>query len=188
MDIPTTYAQWSACLDRFEAGDCDGDMLAVMRAGTLSWQGGVAPLFARRISETIDMRLKRVADSLSRSLRLGADATSLSRALLDARQKLATTHRLASLPAFPEELRKSLEGFVQQYAQTTQQSLEDSAKRDHSGQIANIVRQNTLLRYTVVATADANIRLTGNSDPAAASPSSSSAVAGTPARRRNILA
>jgi hypothetical protein len=151
MKAPKTYAEWSFCLDRFETGGHDIDAIAAMRDGTLSWQGGVAPLFAKRISEVLDTRLRTIADGLSRGLRLGGDTTVLARSMLDARQKLATLHCLATLEVFPGELRSSLEGQIEQYAQTAQKALEDSSKHDRSGELSGTIRNTSLLRYRTTA-------------------------------------
>ncbi|MFL9898012.1 hypothetical protein PQR71_07565 [Paraburkholderia fungorum] len=187
MKIPTTYAEWSICLDSFDIGTNDDDAIGAMSAGSLSWTGGVAPLFARRISETVDSRLKRIADGMSRALRLGGDTTTLARAMLDARQKLATVHRLTALPAFADELRESLHKQLMQYAQTAQQALEDSAKHDRSGQLASTIRNNSLLHYQATAAAAASV-VEGARAGALGTPSNNGMSAASPQRRRNILA
>ncbi|QYD69016.1 hypothetical protein KZJ38_01035 [Paraburkholderia edwinii] len=184
LKVPTTYADWSECLDYFEAGIDDDAALSVMGSGTLSWTGGVAPLFARRVSAALDTRIKRIADELSRGIRLGADFNALARAMLDARKKLAQLYQLASLPVLAEELRGSLEQQLTQYAQTAQNSLEDSARHDRSGQLASTIRQCSLLNFKAHAAAIPQPTDVGTSSaahrPDAGRPSG-------PVRRRNIL-
>ncbi|TXC79084.1 hypothetical protein [Paraburkholderia azotifigens] len=186
MKIPKTYAEWSVCLDVFEAGGNDDEAIEAMRAGSLSWTGGVAPLFARRTSETVDVRLKRIADGMSRALHLGGDATTLARAMLDARQKLVSVYQLAALPVFADELRESLQKQVAQYAETAQKALEDSAKHDRSGQLASTIRNSSLLHFRVSAAAT---EATGGGSQAAASRTSTNnnTSVATQQRRRNIL-
>ncbi|WP_420998238.1 hypothetical protein ACKI2N_023850 [Cupriavidus sp. 30B13] len=186
MTPPHTYAEWSACLEAFGRGDSDEIALDAMRAGTLSWSGGVAPLFARRISEVLSLRLQRVADEMARALRAGhagAGHVALSRTLLDARRKLWVLSRLAQLPALPAEVRDSLQGQLRQYASQAQQSLEDSAQGDRSGQLASVIRHNALVRF--------------DTEPVPEPPPVAGAAAPSPAgqptgdpirRRRNILA
>lgn len=181
---PTTYAEWSVYLDIFEAGNDDDVALAAMRAGTLSWTGGVAPLFARRISEMLSTRLRRIGEDMSRSLRLAGDATALSRVMLDARQKLATVNRLAAIPVFADELRTSLEGQITQYAETAQRSLEDSAKHDRTGQLATTIRHCSLLQFKNVAVSVSEESGTFVSSFAT---ESNRAAESSPVRRRNIL-
>jgi hypothetical protein len=191
MKIPTTYAEWSVCLDLFDIGTHDDEAIGAMNAGSLSWTGGVAPLFARRISETVDSRLKRIAEGMSRALRLGGDTTTLARAMLDARQKLATVHRLSTLPAFANELRESLHKQIMQYAQTAQQALEDSAKHDRSGQLASTIRNNSLLHYQATAAAIASAVAVAGESAHAGAPGAflnNGMSAASPQRRRNILA
>jgi hypothetical protein len=181
---PTTYAEWSAYLDMFEAGLDDDAALAAMRAGTLSWTGGVAPLFARRISATLDTRLRRIGEDMSRNLRLGGDVTVLSRVMLDARKKLASVNRLAAIPFFADELRTSLERQITQYAEMAQQSLEDSAKQDRSGHVATTIRQCSLLQFKNLAVAGAE----QSGTPVPSFPTETNRTPGLgSARRRNIL-
>jgi hypothetical protein len=181
---PTTYAEWSVYLDIFEAGNDDDAALAAMRTGTLSWTGGVAPLFARRISATLDTRLRRIGEDMSRSLRHGGDATVLSRVMLDARKKLATASRLTAIPFFADELRTSLERQITQYAETAQRSLEDSAKQDRSGQLATTIRQCSLLQFKNFAATEAEQPGT----PVSSCPTETNRTPGSgPVRRRNIL-
>ncbi|WP_109479684.1 hypothetical protein [Paraburkholderia sp. C35] len=186
MKIPTTYAEWSVCLDLFESGGSDDEAIEAMQTGSLSWTGGVAPLFARRTSETVDVRLKRIAEGMSRALHLGGDATTLARAMLDARQKLVSVYRFATLPVFADELRESLQKQVAQYAETAQKALEDSAKHDRSGQLASAVRNSSLLHFRgSVAATEAPA-----GGPQAATPRTSTnnnTSVATQQRRRNIL-
>jgi len=190
MKAPTTYAEWSACLDLFESRKDDDAAIAAMQLGTLSWTGGVAPLFARRVSATLDTRLKLIGDEMSRGLRLGGDTTTLSRAMLDARQKLAQVHRLAALPVFAEALRASLEKQIAQYAETAQQSLEDSASADRSGLLASTIRQCSLLLYrSVTSTAPLSSATTTatTATPAIGVSSAPGTHTDGRVRRRNIL-
>jgi hypothetical protein len=174
---PSTYAEWSACLDLFESGLDDVGVLAAMRAGRLSWTSGVAECFAERIGGVVNVRLTRCADRLTRELRHGGDEVTLVRALGDTRRTLALLQALADVPVFPAMLREHLTGSLDDYATRTQQSLEDSARQDRSGRAGSIVRNNSLLRYRAAASPDAG-------------PGALLAAATIPPgpRRRNILA
>ncbi|WP_176079872.1 hypothetical protein [Paraburkholderia tropica] len=186
LRVPTTYAEWSACLELFEAGGDDDAALHAMSSGSLSWTGGVAPMFARRISDVLNARLKRISDDMTRELRFGTDTSALARTMLDARKKLGQLNRLASLSVFAEELRQGLEQQIAHYAKTAQSSLEDSAKHDRSGQLANTIRQCSLLTFSAhtVAVSEHPSR---NGTSAGPAPAPASVSASGFVRRRNIL-
>lgn len=175
---PSTYAEWSACLDLFEGGLDDAGALAAMRAGRLGWSSGVAERFAERIGGVVNARLARCAARLTRELRSGSDEVTLVRALADTRRTLGMLQALADVQAFPPMLRDHLADNLSTYATRTQQSLEDSARQDRSGRTGSIVRNNSLLRYHAMTLSDA--------DGGTAPPAITSTPTGP--RRRNILA
>jgi hypothetical protein len=147
IEPPTTYSEWSGCVEIFETGEQDDAVVLAMSRGTLNWNRGVAGLFAERISGAFNTRLKRCADRMERDFKSGGDETTVVRAMLDTRRTLTLLHRVATIPSFPEMLREHLSDEIRKYAERTQQSLEDSAKHDRSGHLASVVRNNSLLRY-----------------------------------------
>jgi hypothetical protein len=144
---PITYAQWTQCLDLLASGLHDDSVLAQMEQGTLSWSGGVGPLFAQRISDEFTSRLTRCSQLLTRDLSASTDDASVVRAILNARQTLYFLHRIAQLTVFADTLRMHLTGEVRKFAERSQQSLEDSARADRSGRLRLLLRHNNLLRY-----------------------------------------
>lgn len=144
---PSSYAEWSDCLERLEQGLDDEQVIALMAAGSLGWSAGVATLFSTRISEVFSVRLQRCADRLTRDLQHGMDETLLVRALLNARQTLSLLLRVASLPGFPERLRTHLRQVLDRYAGQAQDSLERSAVHDRSGRLVSLIRHNSLCRF-----------------------------------------
>jgi hypothetical protein len=147
MKTPTSYSDWSVCIDALEAGLNDELVIQAMSQGSLSWTSGVANLFSERICGAFNIRLQRCADRMTRDLKLGADEPTLVRALLDSRRSLSFLHRVGTIPIFPQMLRDHLCTEVKRYAEKTQRSLEDSAKHDRSGRLASLIRHNNLLTY-----------------------------------------
>lgn len=147
MTGPTTYAEWSDCIDAFETGTQDDEIVSAMSQGTLSWTSGVANLFSERIGSAFSVRLRRCADRMERDFKSGSDETTVVRAMLDTRRTLTLLYRVATVPVFPEILRQHLTAEIRDYAERAQQSLEDSAKHDRSGRLASLLRNNSLLRY-----------------------------------------
>lgn len=180
MTPPDTYASWSSCLELFEGANQDEAVMQAMNAGSLSWTGGVAPLFAERVSGVVNQRLTCIAKDISRDLKFAGNHGLLTNALLNARNKLAVLYRFSLCAPFPKELSELVQTLVRNYAEQAQQSLEDSARADRSGQLGYILRNNSLLRYA---------------EQAANMPSSASPVAGqenspmvsTGARRRRTI-
>lgn len=177
---PRTYAEWSDCFDALENGLDDAAVIAAMSNGTLSWTSGVASLFAERVSSVFNFRLRRCADQMDRELRQGTDEVTLVRALLNARRTLSGLFQIATISAFPSELSDHLSDELKKYATRAQQSLEDSAKQDRIGHYANLIRNNSLLRYE---TATPQVMSTNGASPQGVSVEQ----APPGARRRNII-
>lgn len=180
MKAPCCYADWSVCLETLASGSNDEAVILAMTQGELSWTSGVATLFSERISEAFSSRLQHCAKRLSRNLSLGADETTLVRALMETRRSLALLHRVALIPVFPSMLREHLCSELKQYAERTHNSLEDSARHDRSGKLASLIRHNSLLNYDTPAACA----------PPPSPPSTAHPQPGTPVptRKRTILA
>lgn len=182
---PDSYAQWSECLERLSSGLEDEACLLCMAAGKLSWTGGVATLFADRLGQEVNARLRRCSDGLTRDLKSTGDESSVVRAIMNARQALFFLDRLVNIPAFPEVIRTHWTDEVKKFAQRAQKTLEDSARSDRTGRLVVLLRNNNLERYR-----DIQMRppLATELAPAVVvSSSTSSTVTGAGMRRRTIL-
>lgn len=143
----SSYAQWSSCLDALSKSDNDESCLKRLRAGSLNWTGGVAPMFVERVSHEVQRRLGICSTRLTRDLQMGAQEVVIVRAIVQARQQLDFVHRLCHLPALPETTRQQLAAEVATFAQRAQSSLQDSAKADRSGRLEVLFKNNPLTRY-----------------------------------------
>lgn len=146
---PSSYLQWSDCLDRLATGDDDDACLARMRQGTLELAGGVAPLFLERIANEVQRRLTQCSDHLTRDLKQSNDESHLIRALLQARQQLAFVHQLTQLPTIPDQTKAQLAAEIAKFATRSERSLLESAKADRSGRLAFAIKRNSLMQYTL---------------------------------------
>lgn len=143
MNAPHTYAEWVALLDEFKTGTNDTEVLAAMKAGTLEWQTGVADRFAKKLTDAINTRMNRASDRFQRDMgRLNAGEGGIVRALLALRRELSFLKSAMNLPVIPEKDRMQYCQLVQDQADNMQRSLEDSAKRDRTGKLGSIVRNN----------------------------------------------
>jgi hypothetical protein len=183
--VPDSYAQWSECLDRLSSGLEDESCLRCMAAGRLSWTGGVATLFADRLGQEVNARLRRCSEGLTRDLKSNGGESSVIRAILNARQALFFLDRLVNTPAFPEVIRTHWTDEVKKFAQRAQKNLEDSARSDRTGRLVVLLRNNNLERYR-----DIQMQPTLAPELALAevgSSSTSNTVTGVGMRRRTIL-
>ncbi len=145
MSPPATYAEWVACLERLHEENSDEDVLAAMEHGTLTWTSGVADRFVTRLADTVDHRLKRAADFLSRDLsRTRGNTAHLTNAILSARRRIAVVMRLAQLPILPGDVQQQMTEIVSGYAESAQKAMEESAKQDRSGKVLSLLRSNAI--------------------------------------------
>lgn len=172
----SSYAQWSNCLEALSKGDDDEACLKRLSAGSLSWTGGVAPMFVERVSQEVQRRLGICSTRLTRDLQSGGQETVIVRAIVQARQQLDFVHRLCHLPALPETTRQQLAAEVARFAQRAQSSLQDSAKVDRSGRLEVLFKNNPLTRY---------LSADPSSQPFSAAEASS--LGGKPAKRNILL-
>jgi hypothetical protein len=142
---PHAYAEWVPLIERFRDGD--DSALTAMRAGTMEWTNIVAERWTSRMSEALNIRLKKVSADLQLALdRARGDAFSVSRAMLGARRALAPLQIAASLPCAPENVRTHFADELTRFIAQTQESLESGAKRIRvdNGTILKAIRDNPL--------------------------------------------
>lgn len=144
---PQTYAQWSHCLDLLETAHQDEIVLTAMTRGAGDFGSGVVENLARRTTAVFDGRLQRANDAFARQLDCASDPTTMARALLDLRRQLVFLARVARLEVWPATLQTHLDVMLDGFAQGAQNSLEDSARTDRSGQTMQLVRRNALLNF-----------------------------------------
>lgn len=178
---PRTYVEWSRCLECLLSANDDERVLEAMRSGTGGFESGAVENLARRLNNTFNERLKMGHDRFARQMSHSRDAATLTRALLDFRRQLAFLNQVAQVEVFPASIREHLAQMLDQAAKQTQESLEESAKSDRSGQTASCIRRNSLLLFREVeAFAGAASPLAPPSSAAPTSPS-------TPRRQRTLL-
>ena len=146
---PRTYAEWAQILKQFGAGGNDEEIIAVMKAGALEWQSGVADRFARRLAGALDQRIKTALDRFDSDMKRASHPEEGYVRSLNALNHAFVLARMgADLPCIPEEQRRQVVEMVESAAATAQQSLEDSAHViDRSGRIASLVRNHAVNRF-----------------------------------------
>lgn len=140
---PHTYAEWVSVLDMLKNKTNDEDTLQAMLGGTVEWQSGVAERFSKKLIDTINYRMNSATDKFQKEIsRTQGQERAIVQALLALRKELSFLAKAIDLPAFPDKERLHYRQLVIEQADNIQSSLEDSAKKDRSGKLASIVRNN----------------------------------------------
>lgn len=141
MRIPVNYAEWCALFDEMAKAQRDEEYLDLIRKGQISWTSGVAERFIRIASELIRKRVNAAQDVYQRQMKNARGANSnISSALSGLKKEYVYDYRIASALPIPAEYRTQMVKMVQDQADMTQRSLEDSAKADRTGHLTQLVR------------------------------------------------
>lgn len=140
---PRTYAEWVAVLDMLKNKIDDESVLFAMQQGTIEWQSGVAERFAKKLIDVMNYRMNSASDKFQKEMgRAYGQERVIVQALLALRKEMCFLSKAINLPAIPENDRQQYYELVISQADNMQSSLEDSAKKDRSGKLASIVRNN----------------------------------------------
>lgn len=138
---PQTYLEWVQCLEALYRNEDFENVLKSMELGRLEWTSGVAERFTNRLCELLDKKLHDAVNHLQKDLNCsGNNETAIVQALLAMRREYTQIYKLASLPVLSDKTKFSIQEMVSKSVQTMQQSLEESAQRDRTGQMMRIVR------------------------------------------------
>lgn len=148
INAPTTYSEWVKTLDILQEKNQDIDVLEAMEAGTIEWQSGVAERFTKKLTDVVNVRLNAATDKFQRELnRSNGQERELVSSIMALRKELQFLSRAIALPCLPEKDRGQYQQLVIAQANAIQTSLEDSAKKDRSGKLASIIRNNKVNQF-----------------------------------------
>ena len=140
---PQTYAEWVTVLDMLKNKTDDEAVLDAMLKGTIEWQTGVAERFAKKLIDVINFRMNAASDKFQKEMnRAYGQERAIVQALLALRKEMCFLSKAINLPVIPEKDRNQYHQLVISQANSMQSSLEDSAKKDRTGKLASIVRNN----------------------------------------------
>ncbi|MBR1757798.1 MAG: hypothetical protein IJ744_03615 [Lachnospiraceae bacterium] len=144
INPPKTYAEWVAVLDALKNKKADDEtILAAMQRGSLQWQSGVAERFSKKLVEAINTRMNTATDRFQKEMgRAGGQERVLVQSLMALRKEFSFLTKAINVPVIPEKDRAQYVRLVLEQADSVQNSLEDSAKRDRTGKLASIIRSN----------------------------------------------
>lgn len=140
---PHTYSEWVAVLDMLKAKSNDDFVLEAMLQGTIEWQSGVAERFVKKLIDVINFRMNSASDKFQKEMsRAYGQERVIVQALLGLRKEMCFLAKAINLPVIPEKDRQQYHQLVINQANSMQSSLEDSAKKDRTGKLSSIVRNN----------------------------------------------
>ena len=140
---PHTYSEWVEVLDMLKSKTDDEAVLSAMQNGSVEWQAGVAERFAKKLIDTINFRMNAASDKFRTEMtRSNGQERAIVQALLVLRKEFCFLSKAINLPAIPKDDRERYHQLVIDQANNVQSSLEDSAKKDRTGKLASIVRNN----------------------------------------------
>ena len=140
---PKTYSDWVYVLDMLKEKSDDEAVLSAIQKGTIEWQSGVDERFAKKLTDVINYRMNAATDKFQKEMsRSNGQERAIVQALLALRKELRFLSKAINLPAIPDKDRQHYYQLVISQANSVQSSLEDSAKKDRSGKLASIVRNN----------------------------------------------
>ena len=140
---PKTYSEWVDVLNKLKTMEDDEAVLSAMQRGTLEWQIGVAERFSKKLIDVINYRMNAASDKFQKEIkRSNGQERVIVQALLAFRKELRFLSEAISLHAIPEKDRQHYCQLIIDHANNVQRSLEDSARKDRSGKLASILKNN----------------------------------------------
>lgn len=136
------YSEWHKAfeeIDTWEIGHTDENLITSMEAGTIDWTDGVAQRITKKLIDTVNKRLEKLNAFYNKRLAISFNPFDITNLLIIYRKELIFIKRLDSLSMLPEDLRSGLIKDINEYAQKVQKSLENSAKKDLSGELKRII-------------------------------------------------
>lgn len=140
---PKTYAEWVAIFNLLQSKTEDELVFDAMQKGSIEWQSGVAERFSKKLIDVINYRMNVASDKFQKEMsHANGQERVIVQALLALRKEMCFLSKAIDLPVLPEKDRRHYCQLVIDQANAMQNSLEDSAKKDRSGKLSSLVRNN----------------------------------------------
>lgn len=102
-----------------------------------------AESFSKKLIDVVNYRMNGATDKFQKEIsRSQGQEREIVQSLLALRKELSFLSKVIDLPALPDRERQRNYQLVIRRANCIQSSLENSAKKDRSGKLASIVRNN----------------------------------------------
>ena len=143
IQTPHTYSEWVNILLVFKDRTNDSEVITAMQAGTIEWQTGVAERFSKKLIDAVNFRMNTATDRFQKEIsRSQGREGDIVQAILSLRKEFIFLAKAIDLPALPQREREHYTRLVYEQADSIQQSLEDSARKDRSGKMSSIIRNH----------------------------------------------
>ena len=142
ISIPQNYSDWVKILELLKNKSDDVEVLNVMKAGKIEWQSGVAERFLKRLTDSVNFRLNNATDKFQKEISRSGSESNIVQSVINLRKELIFLFQAVDLSAIPEKQRAQLVSMILAQADKIQNSLEESAKKDRSGKLSSIIRNN----------------------------------------------
>lgn len=143
MTTPQNYSDWIILFDQLKNKTDDVEVIKAMKQGTIPWQSGVSERFIIKLVDAVNTRMNIASDRFQLDMNHAAGLeSSIVQALLALRKEMAFLADAIDLPAIPEADRAQYVALVKAQADNMQNSLEDTAKKDHTGKLLSIVKNH----------------------------------------------
>lgn len=148
INPPRVYSEWVDIFEMLKDRTDDEAVLSAMQRGTVEWQSGVAERFSSGLIEAVNYRLNAASDRFQRDMnRSGGQERVIVQSLISLRKEMAFLAKVMNLPAIPEKDRGKYIKLVTDQADEVQKALEDSGKKDRTGKLASLVRNNKVNQF-----------------------------------------
>ena len=141
MRILSSYAEWCSFFDTVASDVRDDSYIQTIASSTIPWTSGVAERFVQSASDMIRKRVNAAHDKYQAQMRnaRGNMNAALS-ALQTLKKEYVYVYRIASALPIEPRFRSQIVKMVQDQADQTQRSLEQSAAADRTGHLVVAVR------------------------------------------------
>ncbi len=141
MKIPTSYAEWCTLFDTITSDVRDDEYIQVIASGTIPWTSGVAERFVQSAANMIRKRVNNAQDKYQKQIQ-GArgNMNQVQMALQTLKKEYVYVFRMAKSLPIPPEHRSTIAKMVQDQADQTQRSLEQSAASDRTGHLLVMIK------------------------------------------------
>lgn len=139
------YSEWVDILNILKNRTNDEEVLEVMKKGTIEWQSGVAERLTKRLINIVNERMQYAIDKYQ-SVKY-YDERGFIQSLLNLRKELKFLSEVLNIAIIPEKDREQYRDLVVNQANIIQNSLEESAKNDHSGKLLSIVKNHRVNNF-----------------------------------------
>lgn len=139
---PNIYSEWCNIFDqieKWEIGHFDEELIKECEQGSIEWVDGVAQRITSRLLALINGRLGKLNIFYNKRLSQAYDLFNITNLLIIYRKELIFLKRLGGINILPDDIKETIIEEITRCAKESQKSLDESAKRDLTGELKRIV-------------------------------------------------